>query len=69
MKCPLCSFEFDPAAGDACPSACPLHGACSFVCCPRCGYQIADADRAQSVQMIKRLLNRFAKARQAPDDA
>ncbi len=52
MKCPLCGFEFE-AQAMTCTPACPLKGACHFVCCPRCGSQIVDADQATSVKVLQ----------------
>ena len=68
MKCPLCSFEFEPS-GAACTPACPLAGACHFVCCPQCGYRLVDADQAQSVQWLKKLWSRYVQPPQDPKRA
>jgi Fe2+ transport system protein FeoA len=52
--CPLCGFEFDKN-GMACHTACPLSRQCSIVCCPNCGYQMPDEDRAGVVTALRRL--------------
>lgn len=41
IKCPLCSFKFDPEKNIACAS-CPFKKSCKVICCPNCGYQTVE---------------------------
>jgi hypothetical protein len=41
--CPLCGMRFT-SGGRGC-SACPLHGGCDIVCCPRCGHQFPEESK------------------------
>lgn len=59
IHCALCGLEYEPVA--KCPTACPLHGACHFVCCPRCGYQNIDVSHASSVQFAQKLWKKYVK--------
>jgi Fe2+ transport system protein FeoA len=45
LTCPFCGHEFDAGENAACQT-CPMHRGCSLVCCPACGYQMADARRS-----------------------
>jgi hypothetical protein len=40
IHCPLCGYDYDPAASKPTCQGCPLHQACSTACCPRCGYKM-----------------------------
>lgn len=55
MRCPLCAFEFDPAAL-ACVDRCPLAAVqgCSLICCPNCGYEMVDVDKSRLVRVLRR---------------
>ena len=53
MRCPLCSHEFDAREG-RCAPACPLQSGCHFICCPRCGYAIADEAKSTSARWLRR---------------
>ena len=52
--CPLCGYTFDKTAM-MCHTACPLSRQCTIICCPNCGYQVPDEDRAQVVGALRRV--------------
>lgn len=68
MKCPLCSFEFDPVTLDCRAAGCPVAhiNGCTLICCPNCGYQMPDKQGSALVSLIERLQGHFAK-RSAPE--
>ena len=51
MTCAMCGTEFDPATNPAC-GACPLHGGCATVCCPKCGYSTINPEQSKLVKMF-----------------
>lgn len=53
-RCPLCGYEYEPNLSAGC-AGCPLAGACSVSCCPRCGY------RLPAESHLGKLLKRIAK--------
>lgn len=56
--CPLCGYEFD-ATGLACHTSCPLGRHCTIICCPNCGYQMPDDERAGIAGKLKRAWERL----------
>lgn len=58
--CPLCGARFDAADAASCTS-CPLSGACSALCCPRCRYSFPAETPLAS--MVRRALGRLASRR------
>jgi Fe2+ transport system protein FeoA len=62
MRCPLCGFEFD-ATAMSCHSSCAFNESCGIICCPNCGYQMADEQKSRLASVLRRLLEqRHAKA-------
>lgn len=59
IHCVLCGHDYQPVV--RCPSACPLHGACHFVCCPHCGYQNIDVSKSTGAQLAQRIWNKYGK--------
>lgn len=60
--CPLCGYGFDEGL-DKC-GACPLHGGCSTLCCPRCGYTFAEESATlNGLRKLGRTLGRILRAR------
>ena len=49
--CAMCGNKFDPAANPSC-GACPLHGGCATVCCPKCGYSTINPEQSKLVKMF-----------------
>lgn len=57
MHCPLCGFEFDESAL-SCHSSCAFNKACAVICCPNCGYQVADERKSRLVAAFRAALRR-----------
>jgi Fe2+ transport system protein FeoA len=66
MTCPMCGTEFDPVTNPAC-GACPLHGGCSTVCCPSCGYSTINPDQSKLVKMFAVLFPKRATENQTSE--
>lgn len=65
-KCPLCCYEFNETAL-SCATVCPIAAVqgCHIVCCPNCGYQMADERKLGITRWLRRTLT--AKAKVAPN--
>ena len=59
MRCPLCGYEF-AAEQLTCHDTCPLNGSCLVVCCPHCGYALANPERSRITHWLARLFHREA---------
>lgn len=57
ITCTMCGTQFDPVTNPAC-GACPLHGGCSTVCCPTCGYSTINPDQSKLVKMFAVLFSK-----------
>jgi Fe2+ transport system protein FeoA len=57
MRCQLCGFDFDESQL-SCHSSCTFNKHCAIICCPNCGYQVADVSRSRVAQALGRLLAR-----------
>ena len=57
MRCPLCSYEFEPTAM-MCHSSCAFNESCGIICCPNCGYQMADERKSRLAAALRRMLAR-----------
>lgn len=55
MLCPLCGYEFDSTLL-SCHSSCAFNEACAIICCPNCGYQMADERKSRIATILRRLL-------------
>ncbi len=55
--CPLCGLESD-ASARVCAPECPLKTSCSFMSCPRCGYQVVDVAHVAS-RFMQRVWNKY----------
>jgi Fe2+ transport system protein FeoA len=55
MRCPLCGYEFDSTLL-SCHSSCAFNEACGIICCPNCGYQMADEQKSRIATILRRLL-------------
>jgi len=53
--CPLCGYEFEHGANNACAS-CPLGASCNTECCPNCGYKFVTGSK--TVDFVKKLFTR-----------
>jgi Fe2+ transport system protein FeoA len=60
MRCPLCSYEFEPTAMN-CHSSCAFNESCGIICCPTCGYQMPDERKSPLAAMLRRILARRQK--------
>lgn len=63
MRCPLCGYEFDETLL-SCHSSCAFNETCGIICCPNCGYQVADERKSRLAEALRRVLQR----RSTPDD-
>lgn len=57
MRCPLCGFEFEPTAM-SCHASCAFNDSCGIICCPNCGYQIADERKSRMADALRRFIAR-----------
>lgn len=64
MHCPLCGYEFDETAM-SCHSSCAFNQGCGIICCPNCGYQVADEGKSRLAAALRRMLVR-KKATEIP---
>jgi Fe2+ transport system protein FeoA len=55
MQCPLCGYEFDETAL-SCHASCAFNKACAIICCPNCGYQVADEGKSRLAAALRRAL-------------
>lgn len=55
--CPLCGYEFDETAL-SCHSSCAFNESCGIICCPNCGYQVADERKSRLAEALKRMMAR-----------
>lgn len=62
LTCPLCGSSFDPDSHVGCAS-CPLHGGCTTVCCPTCGYSTVDPTRSGLVAAGRTLAGVLSRRR------
>jgi len=51
-RCPLCGNFFKTAKSE-CPRGCPWGQNCALICCPRCGYRLAED--SQTVNFLKKI--------------
>lgn len=56
-QCPLCGYEFDETAL-SCHSSCAFNESCGIICCPNCGYQVADERKSRLATTLRRMLTR-----------
>lgn len=66
MQCALCGYTFDETQM-ACHAACAFNKHCAIICCPNCGYQVADESRSKLAGLVRRLIARASGPRPAPD--
>ena len=64
IVCPVCTTALDPAGAGACGS-CPLARGCTLVCCPACGYVIADPGRSALVRLARKAAGAVTARRRA----
>jgi len=64
MQCPLCGYEFD-ASQMSCHSSCAFNQGCAIICCPNCGYQMADERRLRFTGLVREFLARRRRDREA----
>lgn len=57
LTCLMCGARFDPRANPACPT-CPIHSACTQVCCPECGHTTVDPSQSRLASWALRLFHK-----------
>ncbi len=62
MRCPLCGCEFDEKQV-SCHASCALNEYCTIICCPNCGYQMADESKSRLAAGMNGLLGRLRKGK------
>lgn len=60
MQCPLCGFTFDETLM-ACHSSCTFNESCGIICCPNCGFQVADERKSRLANALRTALARRRK--------
>lgn len=65
MKCPLCGYEFD-AELLSCHNSCAFNKRCAIICCPNCGYQVADSSKSRLVRAFQRMWKHAAEKQTSP---
>jgi Fe2+ transport system protein FeoA/rubredoxin len=53
MQCQLCGYIFDETSL-SCHSSCAFNKHCAIICCPNCGYQVADVSKSSVVALLRR---------------
>lgn len=66
MRCELCSYEFDETQM-ACHTSCAFNQGCGIICCPNCGYQVADESKSRMARLVRRWIARASGPRPSPD--
>lgn len=59
MRCGFCGHEFDPSDAQSSCTACPMHGGCHLVRCPRCGYEMPP--EARLIRWLRALRARLTR--------
>ncbi len=60
MQCPLCGYEFDETQM-TCHSSCAFNQSCGIICCPNCGFQLADERKSKLANAVRNALARRRK--------
>ena len=66
MQCPLCGFEFDDTQM-VCHTSCAFSQHCAIICCPNCGYQIADVSKSVLALKLRQAMERLTGRRLAEE--
>lgn len=52
MQCSLCGFVFDETQMN-CHSSCTFNQSCGIICCPNCGFQVADERKSRLASALR----------------